>query len=86
MFINNSAVFGGAVYIQDTMSPTDCMDNVKFLKSTSFLLRSECFFHVTAESSAITVVTVGNYTTKQGNFLMGGKLNRCIVNGIDEWK
>ena len=66
------------------MSPTDCVDNVKFLKSTSFLLRSECFFDATAESSAITVVIVGNnYTTEQGNFLFGGKLNQCIVNGMN---
>ena len=86
VFINNLAVFGGAVYIQDTMSPTDCINNVKFLKSTSdsFLLRSECFFDAAAESFAITVVIDGNnYATEQGNFLFGGKLNRCIVNGMN---
>ena len=78
VFINNSADFGGAVYIQDTMSPTDCMDDIKLLTSSSFLFRSECFFDTdTIRSSEIKVI--GNYATNQGNFLLGGKLNRCTV-------
>ena len=78
VFINNLADFGGAMYIQDTMSPTDCMDDAKLLTSSSFLFRSKCFFDTnTMESSEIKVD--GNYAN-QGKVLLGGKLNRCTVN------
>ena len=77
-FINNSADFGGAMYIQDTLSPTDCMDDAKLLTSSSFLFRSECFFDTdTIRSSKIKADS--NYAN-EGNFLLGGKLNRCTVN------
>ena len=60
VFINNSADFGGAVYIQDTMSPTDCMDDAKLLTSSSFLFRLECFFDIDAIKSSKIEVD-GNY-------------------------
>ena len=78
VFINNSADFGGAMYIEDTMSPTDCMDDTKLLTNSSFVLRSECFFDTNTESSEIKAV--GNYANNQGNFLLGGMLNQCTVN------
>ena len=66
------------MYIQDTLSPTDCMDDAKLLTSSSFLFRSECFFDTdTIRSSKIKADS--NYVN-EGNFLLGGKLNRCTVN------
>ena len=40
VFINNSADFGGAMYIEDTMNPRDCMDDAKLFMGRFFLFRS----------------------------------------------
>ena len=79
IFLNNSADLGGAMYAQDTMSPTDCSENSKLLLSSSFIFRSDCFF-VTDHEGHVEIEEVGNYALSGGNLLHGGKLNRCTAN------
>ena len=85
IFYNNSADYGGAVYIDDNTTVGACIGGET--KTITAALQSECFFQLSTTRISNKVPTINdafnfsqNHAKDSGENLYGGLLDRCIIN------
>ena len=77
-FINNSANYGGAIYVADDTNLDACLDN------------RDCFVQVLTDApdidleSHVNIIFSKNTATEGGSNLFGGLLNRCVPSAFAE--
>ena len=88
-FVGNSALFGGAIYVDDESNSGSCVSNPFEIRAA----KSECFMSVVSTQTIVTARTNfslsnvqfdKNSATLSGSTLFGGLLDRCIVSPFNE--
>ena len=88
-FLNNTAMFGGAIFIDDQSNSGSCASNPFDINAQ----QSECFIHVIATQVILTANTNyiltnvrfdSNIATVSGSTIFGGLLDRCAVSVFNE--
>ena len=90
VFVNNTADYGGAIYIADDTNIGACLDFSNQSQPISVATQSECFFQLSSvvntkrlpliESAFHFDKNVGKYS---GDDLFGGLLDRCTITYFD---
>ena len=90
IFINNTADYGGAIYIADDTNMGACLDPINHSQSI-IATQSECFFQLSSivkTSSKPTIEKAFHFAQNcgkhSGGDLFGGLLDRCTVNNFDK--
>ena len=78
---NHAAEYGGVVYSEDNAVPSQCNFQAKHLHNRKeLILLPYCFFQFTElVSKRITVDSLHDSASKDGNFLYGGLFDRCRI-------
>ena len=78
---NHAAEYGGVVYNEDNVMPSQCNFQTKHLHNRKELIRLPyCFFRFTElVSKRITVDSFHDLASKDGSFLYGGLFDRCRI-------
>ena len=86
-FINNTAQYGGAIYVNDETNNGTCTSSQKTVTAAS---ESECFFQsisVITDTRPLVlernVLFLNNHADISGGSLYGGLLDRCTINVFD---
>ena len=84
-FINNTANYGGAIFVADNTSIGTCLGSMMKTVTVTVASQSECFFQVTKiRTIQYTLEQAfyfeGNYAAISGSHLYGGLLDRCTTN------
>ena len=88
-FIKNTALYGGAIYVDDQSNSGSCTSNPFDANAQ----QSECFIHVIATQAILTADTNYiltnilfdlNFATVSGSTIFGGLLDRCTVSVFNE--
>ena len=78
---NNSASLGGAIYVQDQISPLSYCPQINNSGITDFFLidRIRCFYQLPGGdfSHNTRLVFRNNYAEREGSALYGGAINKC---------
>ena len=74
-FVNNSAGYGGAIYVDDESNPDICRS-----KFSPYEASTHCFLQILFNTPFECVSFVNNHATEAGSSLYGGLLDRCTVN------
>ena len=87
---NNSAEYGGAIYIADDTIIGTCSSGSHMANTVTAISQSECFFQIIAiRNNAYytfrdAVSFVGNKAHMSGSLLFGGLLDRCTVRSLSK--
>ena len=88
-FVENTAMYGGAIYVDDQSNSGSCASNPFDVNAQ----QSECFIHVIATQAILTANTNyiltnvrfdSNIATISGSTIFGGLLDRCSVSVFNE--
>ena len=91
VFANNSADFGGAIFVADSSNIGTCESNIYTITEAKYTGAIECFVQtldvqlaIDSEYNLVGIEFEYNYADHSGSNLFGGLLDRCIASPFAE--